>query len=141
MPAIPIVNGINYSWANISVVLFGVPVIGILSISYKRKQKKDNNYGAGQQPVSRGYGNYEYEGEIELYIDTWKGIIAQAPNGDPLQIGPFDVPVTFSGTGVTTTKDVLQAVEFLEDPMEGKSGDTKLTVKIPLIIGGIKRAA
>lgn len=137
--ATPIVNGVNYSWSNVSVILFGTPVIGILAINYKRKQKKDNNYGAGPQPVSRGYGNYEYEGDIELYVDTWKAIIASSPNRDPLQIGPFDIPVTFTGTGVTTTKDVLRAVEFLEDPLESKSGDTKLTVKIPLIIGGIDR--
>lgn len=137
--ATPIVNGVNYSWSNISLILFGTPVIGILAINYKRKQKKDNNYGAGPQPVSRGYGNYEYEGDIELYTDTWKGIIASSPNRDPLAIGPFEIPVTFTGTGVSTTKDVLRAVEFLEDPLESKSGDTKLTVKIPLIIGGIDR--
>lgn len=139
MPATPIVNGVNYSWSNISLILFGTPVIGILAIDYKRKQKKENNYGAGSQPVSRGYGNYEYEGSIELYTDTWKAIIAGSPNRDPLQIGPFDIPVTFTGTGVTTTKDVLRAVEFMEDPLESKSGDTKLTIKIPLIIGGIDR--
>lgn len=120
-------------------ILFGTPVVGILAINYKRKQKKDNNYGAGSQPVSRGYGNYEYEGDIELYTDTWKGIIAASPNRDPLKIPFFDIPITFSGDGVSTTRDVLRAVEFLEDPLESKSGDTKLTVKIPLIIGGIDR--
>jgi hypothetical protein len=134
-----LVNGVNYSWGNIGVVLFGTPVIGILSIDYKRKQKKENNYGAGNEPVSRGYGMKEYEGSIELYVDTWKAIISSSPNRDPLQIGPFDIPVTFGGTGVLTNKDVLRAVEFLEDPLETKSGDTKLTVKIPLIIGGIDR--
>jgi hypothetical protein len=139
MPGTPIVNGVNYSWSNISLILFGTPIVGVLAIEYKRKQKKENNYGAGTQPVSRGYGNYEYEGSIELYTDTWKAIIASSPNRDPLSIGPFDIPVTFTGTGVTTTKDVLRAVEFMEDPLESKSGDTKLTVKIPLIIGGIDR--
>jgi hypothetical protein len=52
MPATPLINGINYSWANITVVLFGVPVVGILKIDYKRKQKKENNYGFGSEPVS-----------------------------------------------------------------------------------------
>lgn len=137
--ATPIINGVNYSWSNISLILFGTPVIGILAINYKRKQKKDNNYGAGPQPVSRGYGNYEYEGDIELYTDTWKAIIASSPNRDPLAISFFDIPITFSGDGVSTTRDVLRAVEFLEDPLESKSGDTKLTVKIPLIIGSIDR--
>jgi len=137
--ATPIINGINYSWANVSLILFGTPVIGIVSIEYKRKQNKKNNYGAGQQPVSRGYGDYEYEGAIELYMDTWKAIIASSPNRDPLLIGPFDIPITFSGNGVTTTKDVLRAVEFTDDDMATKSGDTKITIKVPLIIGAIDR--
>lgn len=139
MPFTALINGVNYSWSNISLILFGVPVVGITSIDYSRKQKKENNYGAGSQPVSRGYGNYEYEGSIELYLDTWKGIIAASPSRDPMRIAPFDIPITFGGTGVLTQKDVLRAVEFLEDPLSSKSGDTKLMVKIPLIIGAIDR--
>ena len=137
MPAL--INGVNYSWGNISVVLFGTPVVGILAINYKRKQKKDNNYGAGYEPVSRGYGMVEYDGSIELYTDTWKAIIANSPNRNPLLIKPFSIPITFGGDSVITSKDVLLAVEFLEDPFTGKSGDTKLTVTIPLIIGGISK--
>ena len=136
---VPLINSVNYSWSNISVVLFGTPINGILSIEYKRKQKKENNYGAGNKPVSRGYGMYEFEGSIELYTDTWKGIIASSPGRDPLRISPFDIQITFGGTGVLAMKDILRSVEFLEDPLAGKTGDTKLTVKIPLIIGDIER--
>lgn len=139
MPQTPLVNGVNYAWANISVVLFGVPLVGIRSIDYKRKQDKKNNYGAGIVPVSRGYGNEEYEGSIELYTDTWKKIIAASPNRNPLQIPFFDIPVAFGGSSVSADRDILRAVEFLEDPLEGKQGDTALYVKIPLIIGGIDR--
>lgn len=136
---IPLINGINYSWANITFTLFGVPVVGITKIEYKRKQKKENNYGIGSQPVSRGYGNYEYEGSIELYVDEWKRIIAASPNRDPLAISPFDIQVVFSGTGVTVEKDVLRSCEFMEDPLTASQGDTKLMVSIPLIIGLIDK--
>jgi len=135
----PIINGINYSWANVSLVLFGVPVVGVTKIEYKRKQKKDNNYGAGSQPVSRGYGNYEYEGSIEIYTDEWKRIIAAAPERDPMLIAPFDINVTFAGRGLAAEKDVLRAVEFTEDPLTANQGDTKLMVTIPLIIALIER--
>lgn len=135
----PLINGINYSWANVSLTLFGVPVTGITKIEYNRKQTKENNYGAGSQPVSRGYGNYEYEGSIELYVDEWKRIIAASPNRDPLLIAPFDIQVVFGGTGVTVDKDVLRSVEFMEDPLSTSQGDTKLLVTIPLIIGAIER--
>lgn len=137
MPAL--VNGINYSWVNITFNLFGVPVTGITKIEYKRSQKKDNNYGAGSQPVSRGYGNYEYEGSIELYTDEWKRIIAASPNRDPLSIPPFDIQVVFAGAGIAADKDVLRAVEFKEDPLSSSQGDTKILCTIPLIIGLIER--
>jgi hypothetical protein len=137
--ATPLINGINYSWANISFVLFGVPVAGITKIEYKKTQKKENNYGAGTQPVSRGYGNYEYEGSIELYTEEWKRIIAAAPDRDPMMIPPFEIQVVYSGRGVTAEKDVLKAVEFKQDMLSTSQGDTKMLVTVPLIIGLIER--
>ena len=137
--ATPLINGINYSYANIKMILFGVPVVGITKVSYKRKQTKENNYGLGSQPVSRGYGNYEYEGSIEMYVDEWKRIIAAAPLRDPMAIPPFDISIVFGGTSVAADRDTLRAVEFLEDPLDANQGDTKLMVTIPLIIGGIDR--
>lgn len=139
MAVTPLINGINYSWANVSFVLFGVPVVGITKIEYKRKQKKENNYGFGSQPISRGYGNYEYEGSIELYLEEWKAIIAFSPQRDPLLIAPFDVSVVYGGSRVTADKDVLRSVEFMEDPLGTNQGDQKILVSIPLIIGSIER--
>ncbi len=139
MPVTPLINGINYSWANITVVLFGVPLIGITKIEYKTKQKKENNYGAGQYPVSRGYGNFEPDGSLELYTDEWKRIIAGSPDRNPLLIGPFDIIVMYGGSRVSADKDILRSVEFLEDPLSANQGDTKLMVSIPLIIGSIER--
>ena len=135
----PLINGVAYSWSSISFVLFGVPVVGIVNIEYKVKQTKTNNYGSGPEPVSRGYGRKEYDGSIEIYLDEWKKIIAAAPSKDPLAIGWFDIPVIYGNSLANATKDVLKAVEFMEDPFSAKEGDTKLTVKIPLIIGGISR--
>lgn len=134
-----LINGINYSYSNIKMILFGVQVNGITKISYKKKQTKENNYGMGTQPVSRGYGNYEYEGSIEMYLDEWKRIIAAAPNRDPLAIAPFDVSIVYGGTSVQADKDVLRSVEFLEDPLDANQGDTKLLVTIPIILAGIDR--
>lgn len=134
-----IVNGTNYSWNDIKLVLFGVPVIGISKIEYKSKQTKENNYGMGAEPVSRGLGNKEYEGSIDLYVDEWKRIIAAAPNRDPLDIAPFDIQVIYGGTRVLPDVDILQACEFMENPFTAASGDSKIIVTIPLIIGAIKR--
>jgi hypothetical protein len=135
----PLINGTAFSWSSIAFNLFGIPVVGIVNIEYKTKQVKTNNYGAGDEPVSRGYGRKEADGSIELYLDEWKKIIAAAPNRDPLQIGWFDIPVTYGNSVADATVDILRGCEFTEDPFNAKEGDTKLTVKLPLIIAKIER--
>ena len=137
MASTPLVNGVNYSWSNVKLVLFGVPVVGIVNIEYNRKQKKDNNYGMGTEPISRGYGNKEYEGKITLYRDEWQKIIAAAAGKDPLDIDFFDIQVSFSGSRVAPQLDILRACEFLEDSFKVGQGDTKILVEVPIIIGSI----
>lgn len=140
MPNTTLINGVNYSWKDIIFVLFGVPVQGITKISYKRKQTKENNYGAGKQPISRGYGNEEYEGSITVYLDEWKKVIAAAPSKNPMEIPPFDIQVLYGGVRTVPTQDNLKSVEFLEDPFDIEQGATKHLVEIPLIIGNVIRS-
>lgn len=137
--ATPLINGVSYGWGNIKLVLFGVPVVGITKIDYKAKQTKENIYGSGYKPVSRGYGKYEYEGSIELYVEEWKRIIAASPKRDALSIAPFDIQVVFSSDRVAPQVDVLRQCEFMEDPLSVSEGDTSIKITIPLIIGDIVR--
>ncbi len=132
-------NGVSYGWSNITVIGLGVPFIGITKVSYKSKQEKTNNYGAGSEPVSRGYGRVEYEASIELYTEDWKRIIAASPERNPLLIPAFDMSLLLAGQGLTTETEVLRACEFLENPLDASEGDTKLMITIPLIIAGIER--
>lgn len=134
-----IINGVNYSWGNMNVILFGTLMIPITKLSYKAKQNKTNNYGWGYKPTNRGYGNYEYEGSMEMYTDEWKRIIANSPFGDPLQILPSDLLIVFAGSRVLPNKDIVQAMEFLENPFDANQGDTKLLINVPIIIGDITR--
>lgn len=135
----PLINGINYDWGSISLNIFGTVVVGITKIDYKLKQKKDNSYGFGYEPVSRGYGMKEYEGAIELYTDELKRIISNSPNRDIFNIGFFDINVTFGGAGLLAQKDILRACEFTEHGLSAAQGDTRILTSLPLIIGYIER--
>lgn len=137
----PLINGINYSWVDITVVVFGVPLTQITSIEYKRKREKKNNYGAGPEPVSRGKGNYEYEGSVTLYMDVIQQILATSPGFSILEIPPFSIIVEFSGDGVPLSTHTLDNVEWTEDPLEGKQGDTSLLCKLPFVFAGLNKAA
>ena len=138
MPTTPLINGINYSGANVSVNPFGTPLVGIISISYSEEQQKDENYGLGVEPISRGYGIKKYSASMEVYIDELQAFISAAPNKSLTQIPPFDIPITFGGTGVLTSKVVLRSCEFKNAPVDIKSGDTKIMVKLDLAIAGIQ---
>lgn len=133
-----LVNGVNYSWSDITVAIFGVPVKGITKINYKRSTKKENQYGAGSEPISRASGNTEYEASLELYVDEWKAIKRAAPGGDPLRIPPFDIIVAYGNSPANATVDRLKMCEFTEDPFNAQQGDTRLLVTIPLVIAGIQ---
>jgi hypothetical protein len=137
-----LINGVAYSWSDISLTLFGVPVVGILAIEWKRKQIKTNNYGVGSEPVSRGYGRVDYEASIEIYQEEWQNIklAALAIGGDVLNIGWFDIIVKYGNNLSDVRTTTLKNCEFTEDTFSAKEGDTKLVVKLPLIIGGLTTA-
>lgn len=132
-----LINGESFAWSTIQFAPFGVPLVGITKISYKAKQAKTNNMGAGPYPISRGYGNYEYDASIEVYLEEWRNMIQAQINKDPLQYPWFDIPVTYGNDLNNLFTDVLRAAEFLEDPFDAKQGDTKLLITLPLIIGRI----
>ena len=58
---------------------------------------------------------------------------------DPGEMIVGEVEALLGGGASRTpfTTDTLRAVEFMEDPMSVKQGDTRVLVKIPLIIAGI----
>ena len=134
------IDGIQYGWGNITVILFGSPVIGITKVEYKTTQKKENIYGFGRDVIGRGYGNFEYTGSIEIYLEEWIKIINASPTGDALQIPPFNMTVLYSGVGVVPSKDKLYNCEFLESPLTSSQGDTSIKITIPIIFSGIDRA-
>lgn len=132
----PLINGQNYSWSDISVVLLGVPVVGITAITYKESQEKVNNYGAGDQPISRGRKNKVYtNGSLTLYVDELQAILQTAPNKDILNIPPFTIIVLFG-----SSKHVLKNCEFTEDPFDSKSGDSAITVSCPFSFAGLYKS-
>jgi hypothetical protein len=136
----PLINGVAYSSANVVVV---VPIVGqltgIVGIDYEKKTDIKNNYSLAQDPTSRGFGQNTYTASIEMYKEQWNKIVDASPLRDAGQLPLFDITVIFGGSGVQYRKEVLKAVSFANDPTSVKSGDTKLTCKIDLIIAGIEK--
>jgi hypothetical protein len=136
---VPLINGTRHSFASIELVLFGITITGFTAISYKVKQAKTNEYGAGNEPVHRGLGNKEYEASITLMKYEVDRILRALPAGQTLlDIAPFNIAVVYKpqGSDLLIT-DVLQNCEFTEMGVDTKQGDTKIEVPLPLLPGSI----
>lgn len=138
--ALPLrINGKIYDWSSITVNVLGVAVVGIQGIEYKDGQEIEGVYGAGNQVVGIGMGNVKCEGKITLLLSEVQAITKIAPNGRLQEIDPFDIIVSYNGTGgseIITHK--LRGVKFMENTVNVKQGDKVVAVEIPLFISFIE---
>lgn len=132
----PLINGRSYSWADVTWNLGGVPVIGTVKIQYDETQVKEDNYGAGVNPISRGYGNKAATASVTLRAEEVEAIMDRAPNGNLLDYGSFDVTVQYM-IGAVVKTHVLKNVEFTKNERNMSQGDTKIDVDLPLIVSHI----
>ena len=78
---IPLINGVEYGWADIVSAINGVPLTGVTAISYGDKQDMQNNYGAGRYPVSYSKGRITCTAKITHYASEVLAIQRQSQNG------------------------------------------------------------
>ena len=137
---VPLVNGRAYDWASIRVGLLGQTVAGITGISWEDMQEKVNNWGAGINPVSRGYGKYEAKGSITLEMKELERIQAALPPGGRIQdIAPFPIAISFVNSSNALINHTLHNCEFTHTQREVKTGDTQIEVELELIVSHITR--
>ena len=123
------INGIEKSWASITVKVRGVEIIGFKAISYSDSVSREKVYGAGRMPIAMTRGKYETEqGSITCYERQFREILALfAPNS---QTGwadvVFDIECRYSDPGEATHVDVLEACRWAGAPGGGEEGSSPL---------------
>lgn len=135
---IPLINGVRHSWASISMNFYGRTVTGFTALNYEETRKKENHYGAGSNPVHRGYGNKEVKVSITLYKYEVEALQKIAPNGDITKLPPTDIPACFlpeGSDGLST--DVVRNVEITNNKRDIKQGDLVIAVTLECIASHI----
>lgn len=92
---VPLINGVEYTHADIVLNILGVPVVGVTALDYKDPQDITLNYGTGQHPVSRGFGAIKPEASITLTSKEVQRLSSVAPLGKIQNIPDFDIGVNF----------------------------------------------
>jgi hypothetical protein len=132
-------NGESYAWSQIDCKILGASVAGITKITYNDAQEIQDNKGAGNKVISRGYGAIECTGSLTLEMNELERLQAIAPNGRIQEIPEFDIIVSFVpfGSNATVTH-TLKNCRFKENGRDISTGDMTVTKDIPLQIAEIK---
>ncbi|BDD07520.1 hypothetical protein [Aureibacter tunicatorum] len=134
----PLVNGRTYSWSDITVNILGNPVSGITAVSYEDKQEMENVYGAGEQPVARGYGKIEATGSITLLVDEVEALMNASESGRLQEIPEFDIVVAYETSQGEIKTHTLKNCKFKSNKREMKTGDMKMESALELLISHIE---
>ena len=107
------INGRNYDWEDIHVMLPHGEAVGITEIKYTDSQGIEARYGRGSVP--RGYGrtNYEASGSMVLDRDEWEKLAdALTQNGGIYDHSPFTIAVAYANNDMGTVIDILNSVKI-----------------------------
>lgn len=131
---VPLINGVEPSWANLKVSISGFTESAITAINYEDDQVIENIYGAGQQPVGRGYGNITSKASMTMHRSAVEAMRKSSGTGRLQDIAPFDIVVCFipiNGSTIITHK--IRNCQFLKDGLNLKQGDTKEEVVLDML--------
>ena len=135
--SVALINGRAYDFTQIQAVVLGVPLPSISSITYLEEQEKENNFGVGNRPVSRGHGAINANGSVDISMNDIEALRDAAPNGSLVQIPSFDIVVVYGNPQKPTTH-ILKNCEFLDDGVEATQGDKDLKRTFGLVISHVK---
>jgi len=132
MNPILIINGKEYGWGNIKVLLFGQQVTRITKISYKTSKEKIALYGAGSKPHSMQHGRRASEGSLEFAFSELIALntAAQAAGYTDILDVELDIIVTYMLDGIVKI-DTIKYASFKEIPTDVSEGDTSIKCTMP----------
>lgn len=133
----PLINGTAYAWSQIELRIFNTPVAGVTDIKYADAQDMEDNMGAGEFPVSRGYGQIKATSSLTLEMAEVEALQSAAPDGRINKIPEFDIVVSYLPEGGIIRTHTLKNCRFKGNKRETKSGDMTINVELELIISHI----
>ena len=125
------INNKEYAWGDITVVVFGRPLVGITGIEYKSKKAKDVKHGWGRNPKSIQHGKREYEGTLTLMQSE---LTAHAPSGRRFRVYAPGNSCHFTyEADLVVTVDKICCASLTESPSGMKEGDAQAEIALPFV--------
>ena len=129
-----LVNGREYEWGDISLVVNGVSIVGFRGIKYGPKQEQEGLHAKGYKALAVQKGNIDYDGEIILTQSEATALDA-ASGGNLLNIRNANMVVQYGdpSTGIPAQTVVLIGISWGENKKDWKQGQKFAEITIPFI--------
>ena len=131
------ING--FSYADCKATFNGIELPGVTSFDFKKMKAKSNNYGMGENPVSRSRKNAEYEASMDMDYDTQKILSQLSPTGLLTEIPSGIMILSLAKADGGKEIITLPFFEFQSHGINGSQGDDNLTGSIDCIFGGYQQ--
>lgn len=137
---VPLINGTEYTHADIVLNILGVPVIGVAAIDYSDPQNITLNYGTGQHPVSRGFSTVEPKASVTLSMKEVQRLSDAVPDGRIQNIPDFDIGVNFLTEAGDFVRHKLIRCRFKGRNPNSQVGNSQIDEQLELSVVAIKYA-
>ncbi len=130
------INGKEYAWGDVQVVMWGRNVVGLRGIDYKVKKDKQPLYGMGRTAKSIQHGKRSVEGTVTLTQSEFIAMnrAAQQKGYKDLLDVEVDIVVSYIPEDSTAiTIDQIFSASFSELPAGMKEGDLNSEHAIPFV--------
>ena len=107
------INGRQYDWEDMHIVLPHGEAVGISEIKYTDGQSIEARYGRGAVPRGYGRGNYEASGSMVLDRDEWEKFRESIMDGiDIFDHLPFTIVVAYANNDMGIIVDTLKSCKI-----------------------------
>lgn len=107
------INGKQYDWEDMHIVLPHGEAVGITEIKYTDGQSIEARYGRGAVPRGWGRGNYEATGSMVLDRDEWEKFKKAIMDGIGIfDHEPFTIVVAYANDYMGTVVDTLKSCKI-----------------------------
>lgn len=136
---VPLINGIARSWSEMNFPFLGVPLSGVIGVSWEESSNVTMNPGVGKYASSYGEGNYTFTGAMTFTQEEWNNIVKVAPNGKPTQFGIFDFPIFYLDDSQGFIQKVLwKSCKITSVKISPNQGDTMIPVEVTFVMADIQ---
>lgn len=134
----PLINGVEYTHADIVFNILGLPLIGVTSIEYSDNQNIIGNYSTGHLPTSVGFGQVDLTATVTITSIEFRRIALFAPGRRIQNIPFFDVGVNYLPDSGIFVRDRLVRCRFKGANISSTTNNTQIEVPLELFVADIK---